>query len=105
MRSIFTGVVALLGAAGMSQAVEAQTLKMMKSLDAPHYDGQRTTWSPTSDIVNMFQDTLVAMDWDGKTPIPYLAKSWTKSDDGKLIPSSGATMCSSAAARSSPPPT
>ena len=57
---------------------------MMKSLDAPHYDGQRTTWSPTSDIVNMFQDTLVAMDWDGKTPIPYLAKSWTISEDGKL---------------------
>ena len=63
---------------------EAQTLKMMKSLDAPHYDGQRTTWSPTSDIVNMFQDTLVAMDWDGKTAIPYLAKSWTVSPDGKL---------------------
>ena len=57
---------------------------MMKSLDAPHYDGQRTTWSPTSDIVNMFQDTLVAMDWDGKTAIPYLAKSWTISEDGKL---------------------
>ena len=63
---------------------EAQTLKMMKSLDAPHYDGQRTTWSPTSDIVNMFQDTLVALDWDGKTAIPYLAKSWTISEDGKL---------------------
>ena len=63
---------------------EAQTLKMMKSLDAPHYDGQRTTWSPTSDIVNMFQDTLVAMDWDGKTAIPYLAKSWTVTPDGKL---------------------
>ena len=76
MRSIFTGLVALLGAAGMASSAEAQTLKMMKSLDAPHYDGQRTTWSPTSDIVNMFQDTLVAMDWDGKTPIPYLAKSW-----------------------------
>jgi len=43
---------------------------MMKSLDAPHYDGQRTTWSPTSDIVNMFQDTLVAMDWDGKDAHP-----------------------------------
>ena len=56
---------------------------MMKSLDAPHYDGQRTTWSPSSDIVNMFQDTLVAMDWDGKTAIPYLAKSWTISEDGK----------------------
>jgi len=63
---------------------QAQTLKMMKSLDAPHYDGQRTTWSPTSDIVNMFQDTLVAMDWDGKTAIPYLAKSWTVTPDGKL---------------------
>ena len=31
----------------------------------------------------MFQDTLVALDWDGKTPIPYLAKSWTVSPDGK----------------------
>ena len=52
-------------------------------LDAPHYDGQRTTWAPTSDIVNMFQDTLVALDWDGKTAIPYLAKSWTISEDGR----------------------
>ncbi len=62
----------------------AQTLNMMKSIDAPHYDAQRTTWGPTSDIVNMFQDTLVALDWDGRTPIPYLAKSWTVSPDGKL---------------------
>ena len=62
----------------------AQTLNMMKSIDAPHYDAQRTTWGPTSDIVNMFQDTLVALDWDGKTPIPYLARSWTVSPDGKL---------------------
>ena len=83
MRRIFAGVVTLLGAAGLSSIAEAQTLKMMKSLDAPHYDGQRTTWSPSSDIVNMFQDTLVAMDWDGKTAIPYLAKSWTISEDGK----------------------
>ena len=57
---------------------------MMKGIDAPHYDAQRTTWAPTSDIVNMFQDTLVALDWDGKTPIPYLAKSWTVSPDGKI---------------------
>jgi peptide/nickel transport system substrate-binding protein len=61
----------------------AQTLNMMKSIDAPHYDAQRTTWGPTSDVVNMIQDTLVALDWDGKTPIPYLAKSWTVSPDGK----------------------
>ena len=56
---------------------------MMKGIDAPHYDAQRTTWGPTSDIVNMFQDTLVALDWDGRTPIPYLAKSWTISEDGR----------------------
>ena len=55
----------------------------MKGIDAPHYDAQRTTWGPTSDIVNMFQDTLVALDWDGKTAIPYLAKSWAISEDGK----------------------
>ncbi len=79
----------LLAAAALTLATalpsaQAQTLNMMKSLDAPHYDGHRSTWSPTSDIVNMIQDTLVALDWDGKTPIPYLAKSWTVSPDGKL---------------------
>ncbi|MBM3646223.1 MAG: ABC transporter substrate-binding protein, partial [Alphaproteobacteria bacterium] len=84
MRNLFVGVAALLGMTTAASMAEAQTLRMMKSLDAPHYDGQRTTWSPTSDIVNMFQDTLVAMDWDGKTPIPYLAKSWTVRPDGKL---------------------
>jgi peptide/nickel transport system substrate-binding protein len=72
---------ALLGAASMA---DAQTLNMMKSIDAPHYDAQRTTWAPTADIVNMFQDTLVALDWDGKTAIPYLAKSWTISSDGRI---------------------
>ncbi|QQS12730.1 MAG: ABC transporter substrate-binding protein [Rhodospirillales bacterium] len=73
-----------LAAATLAAGAQAQTLRVMKSLDAPHYDGQRTTWSPSSDIVNMFQDTLVALDWDGKTVIPYLAKSWTVSPDGKL---------------------
>src|SRR3977135_1239953 len=84
MRGKFAIIAALLGMAAASPAAEAQTLRIMKALDPPHYDGQRTTWSPTSDIVNMFQDTLVAMDWDGKTAIPYLAKSWTVTPDGKL---------------------
>jgi peptide/nickel transport system substrate-binding protein len=70
-------------ALSIASPASAQTLNMMKSIDAPHYDGQRTTWGPTSDIVNMFQDTLVALDWDGRTPIPYLARSWTVSPDGK----------------------
>jgi peptide/nickel transport system substrate-binding protein len=84
MRNLFVGLTAFLGMTAAASAADAQTLRMMKSLDAPHYDGQRTTWSPTSDIVNMFQDTLVALDWDGKTVIPYLAKSWTISEDGRL---------------------
>src|SRR4029078_2014930 len=70
-------------AIGVTGSASAQTLNMMKGIDAPHYDAQRTTWGPTSDIVNMFQDTLVALDWDGKTPIPYLAKSWTNTENGR----------------------
>ena len=70
-------------ALGFAASASAQTLNLMKSIDAPHYDAQRTTWGPTSDIVNMFQDTLVALDWDGRTPVPYLAKSWTISEDGR----------------------
>ena len=60
----------------------------MKSLDAPHYDGQRTTWSPTSDIVNMFQDTLVAMDWDGKTAIPISPSRGRSARTASSTPSS-----------------
>src|SRR5262245_66644006 len=81
-------VISILAALGSTIAAAsdggAQTLKVMRAIDAPHYDAQRTTWAPTADIVNMIQDTLVALDWDGKTPIPYLAKSWTTSPDGKL---------------------
>jgi peptide/nickel transport system substrate-binding protein len=80
IRYLLTAAFAL----ALAMPAGAQTLNMMRSVDAPHYDAQRTTWAPTSDIVNMIQDTLVALDWDGKTPIPYLAKSWTVSPDGKL---------------------
>src|SRR6476659_5876495 len=83
MLGMVRGATALLGLLGIAATADAQTLRMMKSLDAPHYDGQRTTWSPSSDIVNMIQDTLVALDWDGRTAIPYLAKSWTISEDGR----------------------
>ena len=80
IRILLTAALALT----VSASASAQTLTLMKGIDAPHYDGQRTTWGPTSDIVNMFQDTLVALDWDGRTPIPYLAKSWSMSEDGKI---------------------
>src|SRR4029434_6975323 len=83
MKKVVKGAAVALGIVGAASAGKAQTLNMMKSLDAPHYDGHRTTWSPASDIINMIQDTLVALDWDGKTAIPYLAKSWEVSPDGK----------------------
>jgi len=74
MKKVVKAAVSALGVVSAASSGQAQTLKMMKSLDAPHYDGQRTTWSPASDIVNMIQDTLVALDWDGKTVLPYLGK-------------------------------
>jgi peptide/nickel transport system substrate-binding protein len=67
----------------VSATAGAQTLNIMRAIDAPHFDAQRTSWAPTADIVNMIQDTLVALDWDGKTPIPYLARSWDISPDHK----------------------
>ncbi len=64
---------ALLSAAlalGIAFPAGAQVLNMMKGIDAPHYDAQRTTWGPTSDIVNMIQDTLVALDWAARRRSP-----------------------------------
>ena len=77
------GATLALGLTTTSWTSQAQTLTLMRGVDAPHFDSHKTTWSPSSDIVNMIQDTLVALDWDGKTPIPYLAKSWDVSADGK----------------------
>ena len=68
---------------GIASTAPAQTLRMMQYIDAPHFDAQRTTWGPGGSIGNMTQSTLVALDWDGKTAIPYLAKSWTISPDGR----------------------
>ena len=73
-------------AAGMAGGVaeaDAQTLRLMQSIDAPHFDVQRSTWGPNGSVSNMTQSGLVALDWDGKTPLPYLAKSWEISPDGR----------------------
>ena len=73
----------LLAAALTASPASAQTLNIMRAGDAPTFDAHRTTWSPAADVINMVQDTLVALDWDGKTPVPYLAKSWEISPDGR----------------------
>ena len=74
---------ASLGFAALACPAAAQTLRLMQNIDAPLFDPQRTTWGPGGSIGNMTQSTLVAMDWDGKTVHPYLAKSWEISPDGR----------------------
>jgi peptide/nickel transport system substrate-binding protein len=81
-KGVLAGLV-VAAAIAVSPAAQGQTLNIMRSTDAPHFDAHRTTWSPAGDIINMVQDTLVALDWDGKTPIPYLAQSWEVSPDGR----------------------
>jgi peptide/nickel transport system substrate-binding protein len=82
LKGAFAGL-ALSAALALTTPAAAQTLNVMRAGDAPTFDAHRTTWSPAGDIINMVQDTLVALDWDGKTPIPYLAKSWEISPDGR----------------------
>ena len=43
MRRALQSVGVVLGLAVGASAAQAQTLTLMKSIDAPHYDAQRTT--------------------------------------------------------------
>ncbi len=63
-------------------AATGQTLTIIRGIDAPHYDGVRTTSGATGEVLFMTGDTLVALDYDLKTVRPSLAKSWTVSPDG-----------------------
>jgi peptide/nickel transport system substrate-binding protein len=82
-RRLLASLAAAAGLALAAGGADAQTLRIMQYIDAPHFDVQRTTWGPGGSIGNMTQSTLVAMDWDGKTVHPYLANSWEISPDGK----------------------
>ena len=62
----------------------AQTLTMLRNIDAPHYDPARTSAGATTEISFLIGDTLVGLDYDLKTVTPLLANSWTVSPDGKL---------------------
>lgn len=73
----------LLGIAAALPA-SAQTLTLLRNIDAPHYDPHRTTAGATTEISLLVGDTLVGLDFDLKTITPLLAESWTVSPDGKL---------------------
>ena len=69
-------------AAPLAAPVAAQTLTIIRNIDAPNYDGVRTTSGATGEVLFKTGDTLVALDYDLKTVRPSLATSWEMSPDG-----------------------
>jgi len=80
MRILFSVALALV----LSLPAAAQTLTLLRNIDAPHYDPARTSAGATTEISFLTGDTLVGLDYDLKTITPLLADSWTVSSDGKL---------------------
>jgi len=82
---MLSGFIALtLATACLAMPAAAQTLTLLRNIDAPHYDPARTSAGATAEIAFMLGDTLVGLDYDLKTVTPLLAKSWTVSADGRL---------------------
>jgi len=77
-------VLAVLLASLLAFPAGAQTLTLLRNIDAPHYDPARTSAGATTEISFLIGDTLVGLDYDLKTITPLLAESWTVSPDGKL---------------------
>ena len=61
MRILYSGLTAIACLIGGNCAAETQTLTLMRGIDPPHHDAQRTTSWGAADTVNMIQDTLVAL--------------------------------------------
>ena len=106
MRNLFVGVTAFLGMAACRPMAEAQTLRMMKSLDAPHYDGAAhdlVADRPTSSTCSRTRWSR----WTGtaRRRSPTSPSRGPSAPTASSTPSSCATTSASAAARSSPPTT
>jgi len=69
-------------AAPLTHAQTDQTVIIVREIDTDRYDPHRSTAVPSGEIIFMVGDTLVGLDFDMKTPVPLLAKSWTVSEDG-----------------------
>ena len=86
------GLAAMLtaGAAG------AQTITVVREVDADRYDPHRSTARGASEVLFMLADTLVSLDYDMQTIQPGLAHSWDISDDGLVYTfhlQEGVTFC------------
>ena len=82
LRRLMTTALAATLAAALALPAAAQTLTIIRGIDAPNYDGVRTTSGATGEVLFMTGDTLVALDYDLKTIRPSLATSWEVSADG-----------------------
>ena len=81
---LLVALAALAVCLGTAGNTTAQTLTLLRGFDAQHYDPARGSPGPTTEVVFLLGDTLLALDHDLKTVTPLLAKSWSVSPDGKL---------------------
>ncbi len=84
-RAVLTAAALIAGGAGLPAAAQTarNTAVFLREIDADRYDLHRSTARSAGEVVGMMTDTLVSMDWDGRTIRPGLAESWTVSPDGK----------------------
>ncbi|WP_230534019.1 ABC transporter substrate-binding protein [Microvirga roseola] len=80
---LIAGAAALTVGSMPAVAQQANTLTVLRVIDADKYDPIRSTATAAAEIVYMLADTLVSIDFDMKTIKPLLAKSWEVSEDGK----------------------
>lgn len=70
--------------ASTSAFAQQTTVTIAREADPSTYDPHRSTARPAAETGLMFGDTLVSVDYDFKTIVPFLAKSWSISEDGKV---------------------
>lgn len=61
-----------------------KTVTIVREIDTDRYDPHRSTARSNAEVMYMVGDTLVNLDFDMKTLVPGLAKSWTTSPDGLI---------------------
>ncbi|OZI37422.1 peptide ABC transporter substrate-binding protein [Bordetella genomosp. 10] len=66
----------------LANAWAETTVTILRELESERYDPPRTTARGAAEVLFMAGDTLVGLDYDMKTPVPAVVKSWTVSPDG-----------------------
>jgi len=73
----------LIAAMAIAPPVLAQkTVTIVREIDTDRYDPHRSTARSNAEVMYMVGDTMVNLDYDMKTLVPGLAKTWTLSPDG-----------------------